>query len=52
SSDYVPGPEHTDDEIVVEDQPGAKDASPTVQSPDCWEIQVKRSKFCQKSKYC
>ncbi|GJU12006.1 hypothetical protein Tco_1134402 [Tanacetum coccineum] len=31
---YVPGPEHADDEIVAEDQPGAKDASPTAQSPD------------------
>ncbi|GKB68977.1 putative reverse transcriptase domain-containing protein, partial [Tanacetum coccineum] len=26
--------EHTDDEIVAEDQPGAEDASPTAQSPD------------------
>ncbi|GKF59389.1 hypothetical protein Tco_0176175, partial [Tanacetum coccineum] len=34
SPDYVPGPEHTDDEIVVEDQPDAEDASPTAQSPD------------------
>ncbi|GJX06376.1 hypothetical protein Tco_0194308 [Tanacetum coccineum] len=34
SPDYVPGPEHADDEIVVEDQPGAEDASPTAQSPD------------------
>ncbi|GJV55092.1 hypothetical protein Tco_1456097 [Tanacetum coccineum] len=34
SPDYVPGPEHTDDEIVAEDQPDAKDASPTAQSPD------------------
>ncbi|GJS78643.1 hypothetical protein Tco_0728524 [Tanacetum coccineum] len=32
--DYVPGPEHADDEIIAEDQPGAEDASPTVQSPD------------------
>ncbi|GJW85882.1 putative reverse transcriptase domain-containing protein [Tanacetum coccineum] len=32
--DYVPGPEHADDEIVVEDQPGAEDAPPTAQSPD------------------
>ncbi|GJT35809.1 hypothetical protein Tco_0926228, partial [Tanacetum coccineum] len=32
--DYVLGPEHVDDEIVVEDQPYAKDASPTAQSPD------------------
>ncbi|GKE73377.1 hypothetical protein Tco_1535418, partial [Tanacetum coccineum] len=31
--DYVPGPEHADDEIVAEDQPYAKDASPTAQSP-------------------
>ncbi|GJR67270.1 hypothetical protein Tco_0013335 [Tanacetum coccineum] len=34
SPDYVPGPEHTDDEIVAKDQPDAEDASPTVQSPD------------------
>ncbi|GJS17110.1 hypothetical protein Tco_0411582 [Tanacetum coccineum] len=34
SPDYVPGPEHADDKIVVEDQPGAEDASPTAQSPD------------------
>ncbi|GJX24003.1 hypothetical protein Tco_0228448 [Tanacetum coccineum] len=34
SPDYVPGPEHTDDEIVAEDQPDAEDASPTAQSPD------------------
>ncbi|GKA92055.1 hypothetical protein Tco_0813980, partial [Tanacetum coccineum] len=34
SPDYVPGPKHTDDEIVIEDQPGAEDASPTTQSPD------------------
>nr|GFA97513.1 hypothetical protein [Tanacetum cinerariifolium] len=27
------GPEHADDEIVVEDQPYAEDASPTAQSP-------------------
>ncbi|GKE99928.1 hypothetical protein Tco_0023279, partial [Tanacetum coccineum] len=27
-------PEHADDEIVVEDQPYAEDASPTAQSPD------------------
>ncbi|GJX87179.1 hypothetical protein Tco_0339193, partial [Tanacetum coccineum] len=33
SPDYVPGPEHADDEIVAED-PGAEDASPTAQSPD------------------
>nr|GFD43872.1 hypothetical protein [Tanacetum cinerariifolium] len=32
--DYVPGPEHDDDEIVVEDQPYAEDASPTAQSPE------------------
>ncbi|GJX96703.1 hypothetical protein Tco_0352501 [Tanacetum coccineum] len=31
---YVPGPEHTDAEIVTEDQLGAEDASPTAQSPD------------------
>ncbi|GJW36283.1 hypothetical protein Tco_0059203 [Tanacetum coccineum] len=34
SPDYIPGPEHTDDEIVAEDQPDAEDASPTAQSPD------------------
>nr|GEW53508.1 hypothetical protein [Tanacetum cinerariifolium] len=34
SPDYVPGPEHVDDEIVVEDQPYAKDASPIAQSPE------------------
>ncbi|GJY70609.1 hypothetical protein Tco_0474312, partial [Tanacetum coccineum] len=34
SPDYVPGLEHTNDEIIVEDQPDAKDASPTAQSPD------------------
>nr|GFC99029.1 hypothetical protein [Tanacetum cinerariifolium] len=32
--DYVSGPEHVDDEIVIEDQPYAKDASPTAQSPE------------------
>nr|GFC34364.1 hypothetical protein [Tanacetum cinerariifolium] len=32
SPDYVPGPEHADDEIVAEDQPYAEDASPTAQS--------------------
>ncbi|GKC62160.1 hypothetical protein Tco_1089758, partial [Tanacetum coccineum] len=32
--DYVPGPEHTDDEIINEDHPGAEDASPIAQSPD------------------
>nr|GFC56834.1 hypothetical protein [Tanacetum cinerariifolium] len=31
---YVPGPEHADDEIVAEDQPYAKDASPIDQSPE------------------
>ncbi|GKB64964.1 hypothetical protein Tco_0921150, partial [Tanacetum coccineum] len=34
SPDYVPSLEHADDEIVVEDQPYAEDASPTTQSPD------------------
>ncbi|GKF35187.1 hypothetical protein Tco_0108387, partial [Tanacetum coccineum] len=34
SPDYVPGLEHVDDEIVAEDQPYAKDALPTAQSPD------------------
>nr|GFD47038.1 hypothetical protein [Tanacetum cinerariifolium] len=33
SPDYVPGLEHVDDEIVAEDQPYAKDASPIAQSP-------------------
>nr|GFC11927.1 hypothetical protein [Tanacetum cinerariifolium] len=32
--DYVPGPEHADDEIVAEDQPYVEDASPTAQSPE------------------
>nr|GFD46994.1 hypothetical protein [Tanacetum cinerariifolium] len=31
---YVPGPKHTDDEIVAEDQPYAEDASPISQSPE------------------
>nr|GFC06732.1 hypothetical protein [Tanacetum cinerariifolium] len=31
---YVPGPEHADDEIVAEEQPYAKDASPTAKSPE------------------
>nr|GFA71335.1 hypothetical protein [Tanacetum cinerariifolium] len=34
SPDYIPGPEHADDEIVVEDQPYAEDASPIAQSPE------------------
>nr|GEY37345.1 hypothetical protein [Tanacetum cinerariifolium] len=34
SPDYVPGLEHVDDEIVVEDQPYAEDASHTTQSPE------------------
>nr|GFC32207.1 hypothetical protein [Tanacetum cinerariifolium] len=34
SPDYVPGPEHADDEIVLEDQPYAEDASPIAQSPE------------------
>nr|GFA32716.1 hypothetical protein [Tanacetum cinerariifolium] len=34
SPDYVPGPEHADDEIIAEDQPYAEDASPISQSPD------------------
>ncbi|GJT54046.1 hypothetical protein Tco_0989100 [Tanacetum coccineum] len=34
SPDYVPGPEHTDDKIVAEDQPDAEDASPIAHSPD------------------
>nr|GEZ67492.1 hypothetical protein [Tanacetum cinerariifolium] len=32
--DYVLGPEHADDEIVVDDQPYAEDASPNAQSPE------------------
>nr|GEX91117.1 hypothetical protein [Tanacetum cinerariifolium] len=34
SPDYILGPEHADDEIIAEDQPYAKDASPIAQSPD------------------
>nr|GFA04579.1 reverse transcriptase domain-containing protein [Tanacetum cinerariifolium] len=34
SPDYVPGPEHADDEIVAENQPYAEDASPNAQSPE------------------
>ncbi|GKD01428.1 hypothetical protein Tco_1171702, partial [Tanacetum coccineum] len=34
SPDYVPGPKNDDDEIIVEDQPYAEEASPTAQSPD------------------
>nr|GFA85092.1 hypothetical protein [Tanacetum cinerariifolium] len=34
SPDYIPGLEHADDEIVTEDQPYAKDASPIAQSPE------------------
>nr|GFD24599.1 hypothetical protein [Tanacetum cinerariifolium] len=34
SPDYIPGLEHTDDEIVAEDQPYAEDASPIAQSPE------------------
>ncbi|GKE58813.1 hypothetical protein Tco_1497998, partial [Tanacetum coccineum] len=34
SPDYIPGPEHTGDEIVAKDQTDAEDASPTAQSPD------------------
>nr|GFD29847.1 hypothetical protein [Tanacetum cinerariifolium] len=34
SPDYVLGPEDADDEIVVEDQPYAKDASLISQSPE------------------
>ncbi|GJS29944.1 hypothetical protein Tco_0490564, partial [Tanacetum coccineum] len=34
SADYVPGPEHVDDEIVAADQPYVEDASHTTQSPD------------------
>nr|GFB11072.1 hypothetical protein [Tanacetum cinerariifolium] len=34
SPDYVPGPEHADDEIIAEDQPYDEDASPIAQSPE------------------
>nr|GFD63761.1 hypothetical protein [Tanacetum cinerariifolium] len=34
SPDYVPGPDHADDEIVAEEKPYAKDASPIAQSPE------------------
>nr|GFA32663.1 hypothetical protein [Tanacetum cinerariifolium] len=34
SPDYVPSPVHADDEIVAEDQPYPKDASPIAQSPE------------------
>ncbi|GKG29438.1 hypothetical protein Tco_0416803, partial [Tanacetum coccineum] len=34
SPDYVLSLEHSNDEIVAEDQPGAKDTSPTAQSID------------------
>nr|GFD44453.1 hypothetical protein [Tanacetum cinerariifolium] len=34
SPDYIPGPEHADDNIVAEDQPYAEDASPIAQSPE------------------
>nr|GFA35470.1 hypothetical protein [Tanacetum cinerariifolium] len=34
SPNYVPGPEHADDEIVAEDHPYAEDASPIAQSED------------------
>nr|GEV35843.1 hypothetical protein [Tanacetum cinerariifolium] len=34
SPDYVPGPEHVEDEIVVEDQPYAEDASHIALSPE------------------
>nr|GFA30444.1 hypothetical protein [Tanacetum cinerariifolium] len=34
SPDYIPGPEHADDEIIAEDQPYAEDASPITQSPE------------------
>nr|GEZ94823.1 hypothetical protein [Tanacetum cinerariifolium] len=34
SPDYIPGPEHADDEIVAVDQPYAEDDSPIAQSPE------------------
>nr|GFC70787.1 hypothetical protein [Tanacetum cinerariifolium] len=34
SPDYIPGPEHADNEIVTEDQPYVEDASPIAQSPE------------------
>ncbi|GJV94224.1 hypothetical protein Tco_1542037 [Tanacetum coccineum] len=33
-ANYLPCPEHADDEIVAEDQPYTKDASPITQSPE------------------
>nr|GFB20396.1 hypothetical protein [Tanacetum cinerariifolium] len=34
SPDYIPGPEHAENEIVAEDQPYAEDASPIAKSPE------------------
>nr|GFD62813.1 hypothetical protein [Tanacetum cinerariifolium] len=34
SLDYIPCPEHADDEIIAEDQPYTEDASPIAQSPE------------------
>nr|GEZ52053.1 putative reverse transcriptase domain-containing protein [Tanacetum cinerariifolium] len=34
SPEYIPGPEHADDEIIAEDQPYVEDASPIAQSPE------------------
>nr|GFD62093.1 hypothetical protein [Tanacetum cinerariifolium] len=34
SPNYIPDPEHADNEIVAEDQPYAEDASPIAQSPE------------------
>nr|GFC58937.1 hypothetical protein [Tanacetum cinerariifolium] len=42
SPDYVPDPEHADDEIVVEEQPYAEDASPNAQSPEMMTTRTQR----------
>nr|GEX69534.1 hypothetical protein [Tanacetum cinerariifolium] len=34
SLDYIPGPEHADDEIIAEDQPHAEDTSPIALLPE------------------
>nr|GFD46070.1 hypothetical protein [Tanacetum cinerariifolium] len=38
SPDYIPGPEHADDEIVAEDQPYVEDASPEYVSESDFEM--------------
>nr|GEZ56785.1 hypothetical protein [Tanacetum cinerariifolium] len=45
SPDYVSSPEHADDEIVAEDQPYAKNASPIAQSPEYSPEYVPESDF-------